>query len=185
MRRVLKTIVQVLSLFISFPSAALCGFGRFGSLFQGFAQLFALFPGLVGDHLRVAFYVWTLRECSLNTRISFGTFFARSSVIVRKGVYIGPYCILGNCEIGQRTQIASHVQILSGRHQHERESDGRIVGANDKEFGRVIIGEDCWIGAAAIVMADIGIGSTIGAGSVVTRVVSNNIVMAGNPARPL
>jgi virginiamycin A acetyltransferase len=170
---------------VTFSFAALTGFGRFSSTFQGFAQVFSLVPGLIGDYLRIAFYFWTLRECSLHSRISFGSFFSYSSAVVCEDVYIGPYCVLGNCEIGERTQIASHVQILSGRHQHRRDTDGRILGANQKEFGRITIGKDCWIGAAAIIMADVGSGSTIGAGAVVTRVVASNIVAVGNPARPL
>jgi virginiamycin A acetyltransferase len=169
---------------VTVPFAALTGFGRFPPTFQGFAQLFSLVPGLIGDYLRIAFYFWTLRECSLYSRISFGSFFAHRSAVVSEGVYIGPYCVLGNCEIGERTQIASHVQILSGRHQHRRDTDGRILAANLREFGRVIIGKDCWIGAAATIMADVGSGSTIGAGAVVTRVVASKTVAVGNPARP-
>jgi acetyltransferase-like isoleucine patch superfamily enzyme len=185
LRRALKALIQGLSLVVTFSFAALTGFGRFSSPFQGFAQVFSLLPGLIGDYVRIAFYFWTLRECSLHSRVSFGSFFSYSSAVVCEDVYIGPYCVLGNCEIGERTQIASHVQILSGRHQHRRDTDGRILGANEKEFGRVVIGNDCWIGAAAIIMADVGSGSTIGAGAVVTRVVASKTVAVGNPARPL
>jgi acetyltransferase-like isoleucine patch superfamily enzyme len=184
-RRIIKGVIQRLSLVVALPFAALTGFGRFSLAFQGCGHLFSLFPGLIGDYLRVAFYVWTLRECSLDCRISFGAFFAYSSAVVREGVYIGPYCVLGNCEIGERTQIASHVQILSGRHQHQRQADGRILGTTENELSRVVIGKDCWIGAAAIVMADVGFSSTIGAGAVVTRAILDNIVAVGNPARPL
>lgn len=47
-----------------------------------------------------------------------------------------------------------------------------------------MIGADCWIGDAAVIMADIGDGATVGAGSVVTRSVPPATVVAGNPARP-
>lgn len=184
-RRTIKGVVHCLCLAVALPFAVLTGFGRFPLAFQGCGHLFSLFPGLLGDYLRVAFYVWTLRECSPHCRISFGAFFAYSSAVVREGVYIGPYCVLGNCEIGERTQIASHVQILSGRHQHRRQTDGRILGATENELSRVVIGKDCWIGAAAIVMADVGLSSTIGAGAVVTRAIPSNTVAVGNPARPL
>jgi acetyltransferase-like isoleucine patch superfamily enzyme len=49
----------------------------------------------------------------------------------------------------------------------------------------VEIGANCWIGAAAIVMADVGAGSTIGAGSVVTRAIPAGSVAVGSPARVL
>jgi len=183
-RRTPKAVIQGLALLIVLPFATLAGFGRLSSAFQGFGQLFSLVPGLLGDYIRVAFCVLTLRECSLHSRISFGTFFARSSAVVGSGVYIGSYCVLGDCDIGERTQIAYHVQILSGRRQHQREVDGRILGAEEETFGKVIIGKDRWIGAAAVVMADIGAGTTIGAGAVVTRAIASNTVAVGNPARP-
>lgn len=185
LRRAIKTFVQALSLAVALPFAAFAGFGRFSPIFQGFAQLFALVPGLPGDYLRIAYYVCTLRRCSLNSRVSFGSFCAQSSVSISRGVYIGCYCVVGACVIGERTQIASHVQILSGRHQHLRGPDGRIMGADEEEFMPVVIGADCWIGATAIVMADIGPETTIGAGAVVTRPIPTNAVAVGNPARLL
>jgi acetyltransferase-like isoleucine patch superfamily enzyme len=47
----------------------------------------------------------------------------------------------------------------------------------------VVVGEDTWIGSGAIVMADIGRGSIIGAGAVVTNAVPDNVMAAGVPAR--
>jgi acetyltransferase-like isoleucine patch superfamily enzyme len=185
MRQVLKAVAQGLSLAIALPFAALAGFGHFSSGFKTFAQFVALAPGLPGDYLRVAYYVLTLRKCSLYSRVSFGSFFAQSYATVGRGVYIGAYCVLGGCDIGERTQIASHVQVLGGRHQHARGEDGRIQGANENEFPCISIGADCWIGASAIVMADIGPGTTIGAGAVVTRPVATRVVAVGNPARTL
>jgi virginiamycin A acetyltransferase len=185
LRQWVKAVVQALTLLIVLPFATLAGFGRFAFIFLVFAQLIALVPGLPGDYLRVAYYVLTLHRCSIHSRVSFGSFFAQSSATVGRGVYIGAYCVLGACEIGERTQIASHVQILGGRHQHVRGADGRIMGANEKDFTPVAIGADCWIGASAIVMADIGPETTIGAGAVVTRPVPSSVVAVGNPARLL
>jgi acetyltransferase-like isoleucine patch superfamily enzyme len=79
-------------------------------------------------------------------------------------VYIGSYCIVGKAVIGARAQIASGVQILSGSRQHARKSTGEIPGAEEGAFATVTIGSDCWIGAAAVVMADVGQGTTIGFG---------------------
>lgn len=185
MKNIIKPIVQGLTLLLTLPFAAIAGFGRFTGAFQTCGQLVSLVPGLPGDYLRVSYYSLTLHKCSLHSRVSFGSFFAHSSATVGKGVYIGSYCVLGMCEIGERTQIASHVQILSGKHQHARDGDSRIVGASEEQFKPVSIGADCWIGASAIVMADIGPGTTIGAGSVVTRAVPANAVAVGNPARLL
>jgi len=44
------------------------------------------------------------------------------------------------------------------------------------------IGQDCWLGAGAIVMASVGAGTTIGAGAVVVQPVEAGVVAVGNPA---
>lgn len=184
-RRVLKMSVQASALLAALPFALLAGFGHFSLFFQTFAQLIALVPGLPGDYARVAYYALTLDRCSIHSRVSFGSFFAQRSTRVGKGVYIGAYCVIGGCEIGERTQIASHVQILGGRHQHARGVDDRIMGADQDRFKNIVIGADCWIGASAIVMEDVGCKTTIGAGAVVTRPIPAGVVAVGNPARLL
>jgi acetyltransferase-like isoleucine patch superfamily enzyme len=45
------------------------------------------------------------------------------------------------------------------------------------------IGQDCWLGAGAIVMAPVGARTTIGAGAVVVQPVEAGVVAVGNPAR--
>jgi acetyltransferase-like isoleucine patch superfamily enzyme len=140
-------------------------------------------PGLAGDYLRISYYKLTLKECPLDSRIEFGSFFAHSQVSIGHGVYIGPYCVLGLTRIGDRTQVASGVQILSGRRQHPRGAGMRIKGSCAGNFEEVQIGADCWIGAAAIVMAEVGAGSTVGAGSVVVQPIPASSVAVGNPAR--
>jgi acetyltransferase-like isoleucine patch superfamily enzyme len=177
-----KRTGQALALALTFPSAALCGFGRLPAIYTIFAHAYALRPGAPGNFLRAAFYRWTLRSCSINTNIAFGTYFVTPDSVVEEFVSIGSYCVIGRCRIGTWTQIASHVEIPSGRHQHERDAEGQLSGA---AHGQVTIGARCWIGASAIVMADVGDGSTIGAGAVVVKNVPAGVTAAGNPARIL
>ena len=49
----------------------------------------------------------------------------------------------------------------------------------------IVIGDNVWIGANAVVLQGIAIGenSVVGAGSVVTKDVPANVVVAGNPAK--
>ncbi|MCL4401855.1 MAG: acyltransferase [Acidobacteria bacterium] len=178
----LKRCVQGICLLLALPPALLAGFGRIESAFVLFAHCFALAPGIVGDYLRAAYYRLTLREASMDVRVSFGSFFAHPQVVLARNVYIGSYCVIGRARIGERTQIASHVQILSGRYQHTRDKEGRIFGSEHGTFTETTIGADCWIGAAAIVMADLGAGSTIGAGAVVTKPIPSGVIAVGNPA---
>jgi acetyltransferase-like isoleucine patch superfamily enzyme len=183
MKSTFKTVLHGLFLALALPAATLAGFGRFPATFAIGAHAASVLPGVVGDYFRIAFYKLTLKKCSLYSRVSFGSFFAHSDAELGRGVYIGSYCILGSCSIGDRTQIASQVQILSGRQQHIRDSQGRITGASEGKFEPIEIGSDCWIGASSIIMADIGPGTTIGAGAVVVRPVAAQVVAVGNPAR--
>jgi acetyltransferase-like isoleucine patch superfamily enzyme len=183
LNNILKAIAHGASLAIAFIPALLSGFGRMETMFAFFAQAFAAAPGIPGDYLRIAYYKLTLDQCSLDSRIQFGSFFAHARARVGRGVYIGSFCIFGQTAIGDRTQIASGVQILSGRRQHARDEMGRILGSDRGHFHPVTIGPDCWLGAGAIVMADVGESSTIGAGSVVVQPIPARSVAAGNPAR--
>jgi virginiamycin A acetyltransferase len=183
LKALLKTIVRGICLMAAFPCAAVAAFGRWEPVYTLFAQGFAMAPGILGDYLRIAFYKLTLAECSLSSRVSFGSFFAHREARLGANAYIGSYCIIGRAAIGERTQIASGVQILSGSRQHLRNEDGEISGAERGIFATVGIGAQCWIGAATVVMADVGEGATVGAGSVVTRPIPARSVAAGNPAR--
>jgi virginiamycin A acetyltransferase len=161
--------------------AAVSGFGRVKLVYTLFAHSCALVPGFAGDFLRSAYYRLTLREFHMSSRVSFGSFFAHPEAQVGARVYVGGYCILGKVDIGEGTQIASSVQILSGQHQHIRDSHGSVHHGG--EFVTVGIGHDCWIGAGSIVMANVGARTTIGAGSIVTRAIPADAVAVGNPAR--
>lgn len=161
--------------------AALSWFGRGKTVYTFFAHTCALVPGAPGDYLRSAYYVLTLFEFHMSSCVSFGSFFAHPEARVGRRVYVGSYCILGKVKVGEGTQIASSVQILSGQHQHMRDSVGAVDHGG--EFVTVSIGPDCWIGAGSIVMADVGARTTIGAGSIVTRAIPADAVAVGSPAR--
>jgi acetyltransferase-like isoleucine patch superfamily enzyme len=126
----------------------------------------------------------TLRSCSRDCEISFGAFFAHSQAAVGRWAGIGPYCVIGRAVIGEGTRLGPAVQILSGGQQHKRDSEGRLTDEGRK-FEEIVIGEHCWIGASAVVLANVGDRSTVAAGSVVVKPVAPGIVVGGNPARPL
>jgi acetyltransferase-like isoleucine patch superfamily enzyme len=56
------------------------------------------------------------------------------------------------------------------------------VQRQEGAFARVTVGANCWLGNSAVVMADVGDGSVVGAGSVVVKPVPPGCVAAGNPA---
>ena len=175
-----KRLVQGFSLLVSVPCALLSAFGRIRPVFTFFAHLYALWPGTPGNFLRAAYYKLTLKDCSIDTTISFGALFAHPGASVGYYVSIGSYSIIGLARIGERTQLAAHVQVTSGRYQHARDEQGGLVGSTDME---TVVGARCWVGAAAIIMANVGDGSTIGAGSVVVKDIPAGSTAVGNPAR--
>jgi len=184
LRLMLKRFIQALALVIVFLPGLLCGFGHISVIFAFFAQLLALIPGILGSFCRAAFYKLTLQDCSIDSAIAFGSFFSRRRAIVGRNVSIGCYCIIGQARIGARTQIASHVEIPGAR-QHSRDSHGRLSDSSAAPDTYVVIGEDCWIGAAAIILANVGSKSTIGAGSVVVKDIPSGVIAVGAPAKPI
>ncbi|MCK4358651.1 MAG: hypothetical protein KAW92_07885 [Candidatus Cloacimonetes bacterium] len=60
-----------------------------------------------------------------------------------------------------------------------------LVFQNNKKSNSVVIGNNCWIGANAIILPEIELGDNciIGAGAFVTKSFPANYVIAGNPAK--
>ena len=82
--------------------------------------------------------------------------------------------------IGDFTLFGPGVQILTPVHPLNPELRRR------EEYGRPIeIGSDVWVGGGALILPGVRIGSraVIGAGSVVTRDVPDDVFAAGNPCR--
>jgi acetyltransferase-like isoleucine patch superfamily enzyme len=118
-------------------------------------------------------------------------------------VIIGDWCFIGggsriwsaeSIVIGNRVLISHNVNIFDSlthpidpvrRHQHYREilTTGHPHAIDLGEIP-VVIEDDAWIGAGAMVLRGTRIGarSIVGAGSVVTRTVPSDVIVAGNPA---
>lgn len=82
--------------------------------------------------------------------------------------------------IGDYTLCGPSVQIYTAMHPLDPEL------RRTREFAKpVTIGADVWVGGAAVICPGVTIGSkaVIGAGSVVTRDIPENVFAAGNPCR--
>ena len=149
------------------------------------SQWIALVPGSVGVALRAAFFSCVLTQCDRTVFIGFGTLFSKADTRLGKHVYIGPYCQLGLVTIGQDTLLGPGVQIPSGPNAHTFDRLDTPIRNQPRESRRVVIGQDCWIGAGSIVMADVGDQCVIGAGSVVTKPIEPMQLAAGVPCKPI
>ncbi|WP_434637419.1 acyltransferase [Klebsiella sp. I138] len=114
-------------------------------------------------------------------------------------VFVGPFVeIQGNTRIGADSKIQSHTFICEYVTVGERCFIGHGVmfandmfreghpDANRENWARIAIGNDVSIGSGAAILAvSICDGAVIGAGSVVTRSITEKGVWAGNPAKLL
>src|SRR5262245_289819 len=151
--------------------------------FEGSMQLLALVPGLVGDYLRRAFLAHTIARMDPSATVRFGTLMSDPRARLDANVYVGPGCHLGFVHVERDALIASGVHIPSGAATHG--TSETTVPIREQPLTRtcVHIGQGAWIGSTAVVMADVGTHSVVGAGSVVTRPVPDYSVAAGVPAR--
>lgn len=152
------------------------------AVFTGCAQLLALVPGKPGTLLRGAFYFATLKRCSWQTHIGFGSLFTHRGASLAEHVSMGSYCVIGHAEFGARVMMGSRVSIPSGKRQHMGEG-GQIVA--EARYDTVSIGAGCWVGEGAIILASVGAGCIVSAGAVVIKPMPEASVIGGNPAQVL
>ena len=105
-------------------------------------------------------------------------------------IFVGEnfYCNFGCCildggivKIGKNVMFAPGVQIYTAHHP----LDGKARHEGWELCNQVTIGDYVWVGGNAIINPGVTIGSNavIGSGSVVTKDVPANCVVAGNPAK--
>ncbi len=152
---------------------------------EGSTQTLAMIPGLPGVYLRRAFLARTIAHCDRSAAVHFGTIFSQTGARLDANVYVGPNCHLGLVHVERDALLASGVHVPSGSKTHGTGDLGRPIREQEGHRRLVRIGEGAWIGSAAIVMADIGRHSVIGAGSVVTKPIPEFSVAAGVPAKVL
>ena len=101
-------------------------------------------------------------------------------ISIGKNCWIGLHnIVMGPVTIGDYTSTGPYVKILGPAHA--------IYKSIEKKRIRTEIGENVWISTGSIILYGVRIGDNaiIGPGSVITRDVSSNSYVAGNPARDL
>jgi acetyltransferase-like isoleucine patch superfamily enzyme len=130
-----------------------------------------------------------------SAKVESGTDFVNSSI--SRHSFCGYDCTVVNAEIGSFCSIASNVKIGGVAHpMHFVSTSPAFLSHKDsikKKYARhdylpnlkTTIGHDVWIGEGALIKAgvNIGTGSVVGMGAVVTKDVSPYCIVVGNPAR--
>lgn len=134
-------------------------------------SLLKLMGARIGRHVVIYPGVWITP--GRNLEIGDGVDLAKD-VIITTG---------GGVRIGERTLVGYRTQILSANHTIP--PAGEPFPVSGDSFAQINIGNDVWIGANCIITAGvtIGPGAVVAAGSVVTRDVPANGIVAGVPAK--
>lgn len=149
-------------------------------------------------------------EVSPDAHVGAGTRIWRQ-VQVREHAYVGENCNIGKgvyidarVRIGSNVKIQNHVSIFEGVTLEDGvfigphvcftndmlpraiTPDGKLKSADDWEITPTLVKYGASIGAGAVIVCGITIGSfaLVGAGSVVTRDVPAHALVYGNPAHP-
>ncbi len=159
-------------------------FGR-KRAFESGAQWISWVPGNVGNSLRSAFYYCTMDAFHPTARVCMGSVICDPRSEIGSHVYIGTYCEMGWVKIGKDTLVASRVMIPSGKHVHHFDRLDQPIRLQGGSPEQVVIGEDCWLGTSAVVMADVGSQCIVAAGAIVVKPLPGKAICGGCPARVL
>ncbi len=144
-------------------------------------------PFPVGGWLRRCFAAGMLESVGEGANIETGAHFSNGGLGVRIGARSGvgiraqvsPYVT-----IGDNVMMGPDVLILTRNHAFSR-TDIPMIEQGYGEYRPVVIEDDVWIGARAVILPGvrIGKGSLVGAAAVVTKLVPPYSIVGGNPAR--
>ena len=140
----------------------------------------------LGKDVKIYSFV-NLYGCEIGDRTKIGTF-----VEIQKGAKIGKDCKISShtfiCEgviIEDQTFIGHNVTFINDKYPKATNDDGSLQKDSDWQCLPTLIKKGASIGSSATILCGVIIGknSIVGAGSVVTKDVPDNAIIAGVPAR--
>ena len=142
----------------------------------------------LGKDVKIYDFV-NLYGCEIGHNTKIGTF-----VEIQKGAKIGKYCKISShtfiCEgitIEDNVFIGHNVTFINDAFPRATAENGRMQTEADWECVPTLVKRGVSIGSSATLLCGITVGENaiVGAGSVITKDVPPNTIVAGNPARVL
>jgi acetyltransferase-like isoleucine patch superfamily enzyme len=142
----------------------------------------------LGRNVRLANFI-NLYGCEIGDETKVGAF-----VEIQKNATVGKCCKISShtfiCEgvvIEDNVFIAHGVIFVNDTYPRATTGDGTLQTEADWKVERTFIRKGASIGSGATILSKVTVGENaiVGAGSVVTKDVPPNVIVAGNPARVL
>jgi len=143
-------------------------------------------PGRIGSFIRKK--TLGFKQCGKNVFIMHHAWFKTpQNIIIGDDVRIHNMTYIdasGGLEIGSHIGITAGCQIYTQNHAIRKDA---LYYYQPYRLGRVIIEDDCWIGAGSIITAGVTIrrGTIVGAGSVITKDTEEYSIVGGVPAKKI
>jgi UDP-2-acetamido-3-amino-2,3-dideoxy-glucuronate N-acetyltransferase len=152
-------------------------------------KLFTIAPDVkLGEKVKVYNYV-NLYGCEIGDETKIGCF-----VEIQKNAKIGKRCKISShtfiCEgvtIEDNVFIGHNVTFINDKFPRATNGNGILKAEEDWEVETIVVKKGASVGSSATLLGNITIGerAIVGAGSVVTRDVPPDTIVAGNPAKIL
>lgn len=164
---------------------------RAGGVLRSLCDLGTYLQAIKLAHFASYAHVRQLRLLDRGPDVSFApnvSFRNAERIRIGAGSHIGEFSIIwagnstGRVVLGCKALLAPHVTLTASNYGVER---GTPVMDQPKIEKDIVIGDDVWVGANAVVTAGVtvGDGAIIGAGAVVTRDVPPYAIVGGVPAK--
>ncbi len=188
MKKILSAIPNAIIYFFGWLWGSFFRLGLKGKIFYFpfIAEFISRAPFSIGWKFRRAVYHQLLPAIPADVVLHYGVKIEDRRSSFGKDIWVSSGCYLDYVIIEDHVLIGPNAILLSGGRHHRTERLDlpiKLQGNGPKEALR--IGRGAWIGAGAIIMAEVGHDAIVGAGAVVVKPVPPFAVVAGNPARVL